>query len=69
VIGGFFGVNGKLRKYKKNSLVLLVLGTRRAYINGLFENIGTLAIDELALFQGERYTIVTNKRLKARKVP
>jgi hypothetical protein len=33
------------------------------------ENIGThLAIDEVALSQGELYTIVTNKRLKVLKV-
>jgi hypothetical protein len=58
------------RQYKKNILVLSSWEPREhTSMDYLPENIGThLAIDEVALSQGELYTIVTNKRLKARKV-
>jgi hypothetical protein len=58
----------KLQKQYKNSLVLLVLGSLEPMHQWIIyqENIGThLAIDEVALSQGEQYT----NKLRARKVP
>jgi hypothetical protein len=61
------GVNGKKTTDNiKKHLSSFVLGNlEHAHQWIIAENIGThLAIDEVALSQGELYTIVTNKRLR-----
>jgi hypothetical protein len=53
----------------KDTSVHLVLGSKEHAHQWIIypENIGThLAIDEVALSQGELYTIVTNKKAKAK---
>jgi hypothetical protein len=62
-IGGFFGVDGKKlqRQYKKHLSSFSSWEPREHAMDYLPKNIGThLAIDEVALSQGELYTIVTN---------
>ncbi|MDA6071602.1 hypothetical protein NJT12_18425, partial [Flavobacterium sp. AC] len=65
-IGGFFGVNGKKlqRQYKKFLSSFSTWAPREHAHEWIIypENIGThLSIDEVALSQGELFTIVTNK--------
>nr|WP_217636980.1 transposase [Flavobacterium degerlachei] len=71
-MGGFFGVNGKKlqRQYKKHLSSFSTWEPRKHAHQWIIypQNIGThLAIDEVALSQGELYTIVTNKKAKGKK--
>ncbi|AWK04049.1 DDE transposase [Flavobacterium crocinum] len=71
-IGGFFGVKGKkLQRQYKNHLSSFNNWPVREHAHQWIvypENMGThLSIDEVALSQGELYTIVTNKKFKGRK--
>ena len=72
MIGSFFGVDGKKlqRQYKKHLSSFSAWEPREHAHQWIIypENIGThLAIDEVALSQGELYTIVTNKKAKGKK--
>src|SRR5690606_13006690 len=71
-IGGFFGVNGKKlqRQYKKHLSSFNTWQPKEHAHQWIVypQNIGThLSIDEVALSQGELYTIVTNKKAKGKK--
>ncbi|MBF4488257.1 transposase, partial [Flavobacterium sp. CSZ] len=71
-IGGFFGVNGKKlqRQYKKHLSSFNTWAPREHAHEWIVypENIGThLSIDEVALSQGELFTIVTNKEARGKK--
>ncbi|WLD25135.1 transposase [Flavobacterium dauae] len=71
-MGGFFGVNGKKlqRQYKKHLSSFSTWQPKEHAHQWIVypQNIGThLAIDEVALSQGELYTIVTNKKAKGKK--
>ncbi|WP_428979055.1 ISAon1 family transposase [Flavobacterium acetivorans] len=71
-MGGFFGVNGKKlqRQYKKHLSSFNAWAPREHAHQWIVypENMGThLSIDEVALSQGELYTIVTNKKFKGKK--
>ena len=72
MIGGFFGVNGKKlqRQYKKHLSSFSAWEPREHAHQWIIypENIGVhVAINEVALSQGELYTIVTNKKAKGKK--
>ncbi|WP_206669072.1 transposase [Flavobacterium pectinovorum] len=71
-MGGFFGVNGKKlqRQYKKHLSSFSTWAPREHAHQWIIypENIGThLSIDEVALSQGELFTIVTNKEARGKK--
>ncbi|WP_229029334.1 transposase, partial [Flavobacterium sp. SLB02] len=71
-MGGFFGVNGKKlqRQYKKHLSSFSTWAPREHAHEWIIypENIGThLSIDEVALSQGELFTIVTNKEARGKK--
>ncbi|WP_193844364.1 transposase [Flavobacterium kingsejongi] len=71
-MGGFFGVNGKKlqRQYKKYLSSFSTWAPREHAHEWIIypENIGThLSIDEVALSQGELFTIVTNKEARGKK--
>ncbi|QOG04951.1 transposase [Flavobacterium sp. MDT1-60] len=71
-MGGFFGVNGKKlqRQYKKHLSCFTSWAPREHAHQWIVYpgNMGThLSIDEVALSQGELYTIVTNKKFKGKK--
>ncbi|WP_220762316.1 transposase, partial [Flavobacterium sp. UMI-01] len=71
-IGGFFGVNGKKlqRQYKKHLSSFSTWEPKEHAHQWIIypNNMGThLSIDEVALSQGELYTIVTNKKAKGKK--
>ncbi|WP_428979061.1 ISAon1 family transposase [Flavobacterium lipolyticum] len=71
-MGGFFGVNGKRlqRQYKKHLSSFNTWAPREHAHQWMIypENMGThLSIDEVALSQGELYTILTNKKFKGKK--
>ncbi|WP_347349851.1 transposase, partial [Flavobacterium sp. CSZ] len=71
-MGGFFGVNGKKlqRQYKKHLSSFNTWAPREHAHEWIVypENIGThLSIDEVALSQGELFTIVTNKEARGKK--
>ncbi|WP_449403938.1 ISAon1 family transposase, partial [Flavobacterium degerlachei] len=71
-MGSFFGVNGKKlqRQYKRHLSTFSTWEPKEHAHQWIIypKNIGThLAIDEVALSQGELYTIVTNKKAKGKK--
>lgn len=71
-MGRFFGLNGKKlqRQYKKHLSSFTTWEPRKHAHQWLIfpENMGeNLSIDEVALSQGELYTIVTNKTAKGKK--
>ncbi|MBS7234267.1 transposase [Flavobacterium psychroterrae] len=71
-MGGFFGVNGKKlqRQYKKHLSSFTTWAPREHAHQWIIypENMGShLSIDEVALSQGELYTILTNKKFKGKK--
>jgi len=71
-IGIFFGLNGKKlqRQYKKHLSTFNTWAPREHAHQWIIypENMGThLSIDEVALSQGELYTIVTNKKYKGKQ--